>query len=98
MTQQPHNAEGEVPSRTAREAASRLNEKIRELRGEANRRRAIAEAARVLGVGDQLTPRNEEGEAPTSTAREAAARLEGKMLQQRGSANKRRTAAKIRSL
>lgn len=105
MRQQPHNVEGEVPTRTASEAAARLSAKMRGFRGEANRRRATAEATRLLAAqggsrarGTELTPRNEEGQAPTSMARETAARLQEKMLRQRGGANKQRSAAKISSL
>lgn len=103
--QEPRNVEGELPTRTPRDVAERLQEKMRELRGEANRRRAAAEASRVL-VGRStrvrteqgLTPRNDEGEPPTRSPLETAERLAEKLRRQHGDANRRRIAAKISSV
>lgn len=105
MAQQqgPRNVEGEEPTGTPAEVAERLWAKMRDLRGEANRRRAAAEAGRVLLARSALTrpseqartPRNEEEEAPTRSAQETAERLAEKLRQQHGGANRRRIAAKI---
>lgn len=46
----PVNGRGEPPTRGPRDTADRLGEKMRELRGVANRRRAEAEAHRVLAA------------------------------------------------
>ena len=46
----PMNACGETPTHDPNESAQRLREKMRELRGTANRHRAEAEAERVLAV------------------------------------------------
>lgn len=46
----PTNSCGQDPSRNANEAAERLREKMRDLRGGANRARAQAEAQRVLAA------------------------------------------------
>lgn len=105
MAQQqgPRNVEGEEPTRTPGEVAERLWAKMRDLRGDANRRRAATEAGRVLLARSALTrpseqtltPRNEEEEAPTRSPQETAERLAEKLRQQRGAANRRRIAAKI---
>lgn len=97
----PVNAEGEPPTRTPREVVERLGQKMLELGGGANRRRAAAEASRVLilrstpSAREAITPRNEQGEPPTRSPQERAERLAEKQRRQRGSANRRRIAAKI---
>lgn len=102
--QEPRNVEGERPTRTPVEVAERLREKGRKLHGEANRRRAAAEASRVLVARSAartrpaVTPRNEEGEAPTRSPRERAERLAEKLGRQHGGATRRRIAAKIGSV
>lgn len=104
--QGPRNVAGEQPTRTPQAVAERLREKMRELRGEANRRRAAAEASRVLvarstpsaPARQQMTPRNEEGQAPTRSPHEMAVRLAEKLRRQRGAANRRRIEAKIASV
>lgn len=100
--QGPRNAVGEPPTRTPREVVERLGEKMQELGGGANRRRAAAEASRVLVARSApargaLTPRNEEGEPPTRSRQETAERLAEKQRRQRGAATRRRIAAKIGS-
>ena len=102
LRREPRNLAGEKPTRTPQEVAERLREKMRELRGGANRRRAAAEASRVLAVrsaaaartGQALTPRNEKGEAPTRSRQETAERLTEKLRRQHGGATRRRIAAK----
>lgn len=97
----PRNVVGELPTRTPLEAAERLRGKMRELHGGANRRRATAEAARVLvtrsttvSTGRALTPRNEDGESPTRSLQETAERLAEKLGRLHGAAIRRRIAAK----
>ena len=104
-SQEPRNAGGEPPTRTPREVAERLREKMRTLHGGANRRKAVAEAARVLiarstpraGEKRALGPRNDLGEPPTRTLRETSERLAEKLRRQQGAAIRRRIAAKVRS-
>ncbi len=46
----PTNGRGQTPTHGPSESAQRLQERIHELRGAANRRRAEAEAQRVLAT------------------------------------------------
>lgn len=104
LRQGPRNLVGEQPARTPLEVAERLREKTRQLRGGANRRRAAAEAERVLVARSATTraepapsPRNERGQPPTRSRPERAQRLTEKLRRLQGAAIRRRIEAKTLS-